>query len=172
MTDDLAARARRGSREKFEAALAEVSDVEPEEHDRFQMPPRRPWTRRGFGLIVVLLGVYNLLLALDNVLNAMEYRDLGVSYPPLLRAALALGWGVPLLALGIGVLRRKRWARRWWLILLSNYGAFNVLWLIIFAESDFSRGRAAFQAVVTALLLGLAAAILRWRRVFACGDNA
>jgi len=132
----------------------------------------RPWTRRGFGLIVGLLGVYNLLLALDNVRHAGDYRNLGVAYPPLLRAALALGWAVLLLALGIGVLRCKRWTRRGWLILLSNYGAFNVLWLIVFAESDFSRGRAPFQAVATAALLGLAAVLLHWRRVFAFGDNA
>jgi hypothetical protein len=131
-----------------------------------------PWTRWGFGLIIVLLSVYNLLLALDNVSHAGDYRDLGVSYPPLLRAVLALGWSGLLLALGIGVLRRKRWTQRGWLILLSNYGAFNVLWLIVFAESDFSRGRIAFQAVATLALLGLAAAILRWRHVFVFGDNA
>jgi len=172
MSDDLAARATRGSREKFEAALAHVPDVEPAEHDRFEPSPPRPWTRWGFGLIVVLLGVYNLLLAWDNVVHAGEYRDLGVSYPPLLRAGLALGWSALLLALGIGVGRRNPWTRRGWWILLSNYGAFNVLWLIVFAESDFSRGRVAFQAVASAALLGLAAAILRWRRVFVLGDNA
>jgi hypothetical protein len=31
----LASRAKRASREKFEAALAQVPDREPEEHDRF-----------------------------------------------------------------------------------------------------------------------------------------
>jgi hypothetical protein len=137
-----------------------------------RVQPRRPWTRWGFGLIVALLGLYNVLLALDNFFQASVYRDLGVSYPSVLRAALALSWGVPLLALGIGVLWRQDWTRRWWLILLSNYGAFNVLWLLVFAESDFSRGRVAFQAVVTVALLGLSAVILRWRRVFAFGDDA
>jgi hypothetical protein len=35
MTEDyLGERARRGSRAKFEAALAQVPDVEPDEHDR------------------------------------------------------------------------------------------------------------------------------------------
>lgn len=35
MTEDyLAERAKRGSREKFEAALAEVADIEPDERDR------------------------------------------------------------------------------------------------------------------------------------------
>ncbi|MBN2303085.1 MAG: toxin-antitoxin system HicB family antitoxin [Anaerolineae bacterium] len=35
MTEDyLAARAQRGSRAKFEAALGQVTDVEPDEHDR------------------------------------------------------------------------------------------------------------------------------------------
>jgi len=36
MTEEyLSARAQRGSRERFEAALAEVADVEPEERDHF-----------------------------------------------------------------------------------------------------------------------------------------
>ena len=35
----LEARARRGSREKYEAALAQVPDVEPEEYDRLDAVP-------------------------------------------------------------------------------------------------------------------------------------
>ena len=35
MTEEyLAERAKRGSREKFDAALAKVADIEPEEHDK------------------------------------------------------------------------------------------------------------------------------------------
>jgi hypothetical protein len=35
MTEDyLVERGKRGSREKFEAALAQVADIEPEEHDK------------------------------------------------------------------------------------------------------------------------------------------
>jgi hypothetical protein len=125
----------------------------------------RPWTLWAFGLIVILIGVYNLLLALDQALHAGDYRDLGVSYPPLLRAVLALGWGITFGAFGAGLLRRRQWARRWILILVSNYGAFGVLWLVVYAESDFSRDRIAFQAVLTAGLVGLVAGVTRWRRV-------
>lgn len=131
---------------------------------------RRPWTLWVFSLSIVLIGVYNMLLALDQVRHAGYYRDLGVSYPPWLRAITALGWGVLLIAAGIGLARRRRWARRWWWIMLSNYGAFNVLWLIVFAESDFSRGRVVFQAVLTVVLLALVAGIARWRRIFSPGD--
>ncbi len=42
MTEDyLEARAARGSREKFEAVLAKVPDVEPEEYDRLAPSPPR-----------------------------------------------------------------------------------------------------------------------------------
>lgn len=126
---------------------------------------KRPWTLWTLSLIILLVGAYNGWLALDHALNAAHYRDLGVSYPPLLRAGTALGWSAALLALGAGLARRRAWARRWLVIVLSNYGAFGVLWLVVYAESDFSRGRIAFQAALTALLLGLVAWIMRWRRV-------
>ena len=127
--------------------------------------PRWPWSLWLFSLIMVLISVYNLLLAFDHVRHAAYYRDLGVSYPPLLRAAFALVWGVVFLMFGIGMARRKPCARRWLLILLSNYGLFGVLWLMVFARSDFGRGRIAFHAVLTAVLIVLAAWIMRWRRM-------
>lgn len=125
----------------------------------------RPWSLLILTLVVLLIGVYNALLALDHVRHADDYRALGVSYPPLLRAGLALVWSAVLLAAGAGLWSRRRWARRWLVAILSNYGAFGVLWLIVFARSDFARGRIAFQAVVTALLVGLVAWIMRWSRV-------
>jgi len=43
MTEEyLAARAKRASRRKFEAVLAKVPDVEPDESDRILPAPRRP----------------------------------------------------------------------------------------------------------------------------------
>ncbi|MCZ7541425.1 MAG: hypothetical protein M5U29_16230 [Anaerolineae bacterium] len=127
--------------------------------------PRRPWTLWALGLIVILIGAANLALALDHAWHAGRYRALGVSYPPLLRAALALGWAALLLALGAGLARRKRWARRWLVLALSNYGASGVLWTIAFARADFARQRIAFQAVLVVLLVGAAAWVMRWRRV-------
>ncbi len=127
--------------------------------------PRRPWTLWSLSLIVTAMGVANLLLALDHARHAADYRALGVSYPPLLRAGCALGWGVALLALAGGLWRRRRWARHWSLIVLSNYGAFGVLWLLVFARSDYSRGRIAFQTVLTVILLALLGWMMRGRRV-------
>jgi len=132
---------------------------------RMTHPPRRPWTLWAFSLIVATLGVYNLALALDQARRAGALRALGVSYPPLLRAALALGWGALLLALAVGLARRRRAARRWALLALSNYGACGVLWMVGYAASDYGRGRIPFQAALTALLIALAAWVLRWRRV-------
>lgn len=128
-----------------------------------QPPPRRPWSLWWFSLIIIGIGVVNLLLAADHITRAGYYRDLGVSYPPLLRAALALAWGAGLLVFGVGMIRRQRWARRWVLLLLSNYGAFGVLWLMVYARSEYGRERMLFQAVLTAALLALAAGFLRWR---------
>ena len=128
-------------------------------------PVRRPWTLWGISLIVLLTGVANGWLAYDHVRHAAAYRALGVSYPPLLRAALAAGWGALLVTFGVGLFRRRQWARRWVVVLLSNYGAFGVLWLIVFARSDSARQRIAFQAVATLGLVMLLAWMMRWRRV-------
>lgn len=128
-------------------------------------PAPRPWTLWAFSAIVALIAAVNAALALDHVARADEYRVLGVSYPPLLRAGFALIWAAALGALAVGLARRRRWAARWSLVVLSNYGAFGVLWLVIYARSDYDRGRIAFQAALTALLLALAAWVLRWRRV-------
>ncbi|HML24135.1 MAG TPA: hypothetical protein PKD09_20950 [Aggregatilinea sp.] len=129
-----------------------------------RLPARRPWSLWTFGLIVAALGLYNLALALDHVRRADDYRALAVSYPPLLRAALALVWAVLLLAFAAGLIRCRPWARRWSLILLSNYGAFGVLWMVVYARTDFARGRIGFQAAVTVLLLVLAGVVLRGRQ--------
>ena len=125
----------------------------------------RPWTLWAFSLILALIGAYNLLLAWDNLAHAGEYGDLGVSYPPRLRAAAALIWGIAFVAVGIGLARRKGWARRSVVLVLSNYGAFGVLWLLVYARSDFGRERIPFQAALTAALVGLVAWIMRWRRM-------
>ncbi len=132
--------------------------------------PCRPWTLWALSLAVLLVGAANLALALDHAWHAGRYRALGVSYPPLLRAAFALGWAALLLALGLGLARRRRWARRWLVLALSNYGAFGVLWTIGFARADFARQRIAFQAVLVVLLVGAAAWVMRWRRVRAAFD--
>jgi hypothetical protein len=133
------------------------------------MSPHRPTRRSVFlwmlSLIIGGIGVYNLLLAWDHLRYAAHYQDLGVSYPPKLRAAFALIWGVVLIVLGIGLIRRHPWARRWILIILSNYGAFGVLWLLIYAQSDFSQGRVAFQAALTAILVALVGWVMMWRRI-------
>ncbi|MBN1680311.1 MAG: hypothetical protein JW966_08455 [Anaerolineae bacterium] len=111
------------------------------------------------------VGAYNIVLALDHVRFAAHYRDLGVSYPLALRVVTAAGWGGLFVALGIGLARRRQWARRWLLAALSNYAMFGVLWLVLFARSDFGQSRIMFQAVVSVILVLLVAWVMRWRRI-------
>jgi hypothetical protein len=132
---------------------------------RIEPTHRRPWFLWWFSLIITWIGLYNLSLAVDHVRHADTYRALGVSYPPLLRAGFALLWGILFVALGIGLARQKSTARRWILIILSNYGLFNVLWLMVFARSDFARSRIPFHATLTLLLIALVGWVLRWRRM-------
>jgi len=125
----------------------------------------RPWTLWALSALVMLIAAINAALAVDHVAHADAYRALGVSYPPLLRAALALIWAGVFGALALGLARRRRWARRWFLAALSNYAAFGVLWLMIYARADFDQGRVAFQAALSALLVALAAWVMHWRRI-------
>jgi len=124
-----------------------------------------PWTLWILCAVLAAIALINAALAWDHVQRADEYRALGVSYPPLLRAGFALVWAVVLGALALELARRRRWARRWILVVLSNYGAFGVLWLVIYARSDFDQERIAFHAVLTAVLILLAAWIMRWQRI-------
>ena len=57
------------------------------------------------------------------------------------------------------------------MLALSNYGAFSVLWSIGFARADFARQRIAFQAMLVVLLVGVAAWVMRWRRVRAAFES-
>lgn len=125
----------------------------------------RPWLLWTLALIIAATGLVNLALAADHIVHADRYRDLHVAYPIWLRVVTALGWGGALLLIAGGLIRRRRWAQRGLVPLLSNYGAFGVLWLVIFAETDFSRGRIAFQALLTAIVVGVVAVVMRLRRV-------
>lgn len=127
--------------------------------------PRRPWTLWLFSLLIAGIGLANLALAVDHVRRADHLRALGVAYPPLVRAGLAALWGAALVWTAWRLARRAPRARRLVLVVISNYGAFGVLWLLIFARSDYAQGRVAFRAALTAALIGLVWLALRWRRI-------
>lgn len=125
----------------------------------------RPWTLWGIALLLTGMGALNLWLALDHTLHAGDYRALGISYPPLLRASLALLWGLAWGVAGIALLRRTPHSRRWILLVASNYSVFSVLWLSVFAESDAARARVPFVAVLAAGSVVALAWVLSWRRI-------
>ncbi len=139
--------------------------MQPESRPLSSDTPSRPWTLRVFAFMIALVGAVNLLLAWDHVRYAGAYRDLGISYPPLLRAFFALAWGIVFLGFSVGLARRRRWARRWIVIGVSNYGAFSVLWLIVYAESDFGRDQIPFRLALAILATVFTALIMRWRRI-------
>ncbi len=116
------------------------------------------------GLFVVIIGcvaVVNARLAWDHVRHADTYRALGLSYSPWLRALFATGWSAMFGAFSVGLFRRRAWARRWLVILVSNYGAFSVLWLIVYAQADFARDQIPFRAAVAVSAAALTAWFMR-----------
>ena len=128
--------------------------------------PNHPWILWGFSLINLLAGVINLRLALDQALHAGRIPRAGCVVSATAAGRDRAGVGrCTFVVFGIGLIRRRQWARRWILILVSNYAAVSVLWLVVYAESDYSRGRIVVQAMIAAGLVGLAAWIVRGRRI-------
>ena len=111
---------------------------------------RRPRRLIAVTLVLGAIGVVEVAQALRTAQNADLYRALGVSFPVHADAALSLSWGLAFLAVSWGVWRRRTWARRAVFILLPAFGVFSVVWLALYARSDYDVGRLPFLALVTA----------------------
>lgn len=116
-------------------------------------PPVRyrlmPWSRH----IVVALTLVNGITAIQTLNDLSVQSSLGISYPPLLRAVAAALWTGMFVWLTFGMFRRSSRAIRLFAPIVTAYSLFALLWLIMFARSDFDRGRAAFQAALTLIIL-------------------
>lgn len=98
-------------------------------------------------MIATLLAVVNALSLLSIIMQTRS--DVTPSYPPIVRAITAGVWAI---AWGWAALRRPL-TLKMVAPLLTAYGMWSVLWLLIFVRSDYDRGRVAFQAAFTVLLL-------------------
>jgi hypothetical protein len=100
--------------------------------------------------VLIAVNGYNFAASLADAPYAYT---LGLSYPPLLRIASALLWAALFAVLLIGVVRGRPGVRGRVAPALTVYGAWSVIWLIVFARSDYAHGRIAFQAAATVVLL-------------------
>jgi hypothetical protein len=116
----------------------------------------------GFALIgLILINGLNLIV---SAADAVYVSTLNLSYPPLLRIVAALGWMLAFGYLALGTMRGRPGVRRQVAPLLTLYGVWGVLWLLLFARSSYAQGRVAFQAALTVVLL-LPFWWLHWRHV-------
>lgn len=104
------------------------------------------------GILAVLL-IVNGAAALQTVQSFAADLALGVAYPPALRLFGNVVWALVFAGLIVAMYRRPRRAIRWTAPLLSIYGALNVFSLLLFARTNFDRGRIPFQALLTVILL-------------------
>jgi membrane associated rhomboid family serine protease len=107
------------------------------------------WLLAGIGALIVV----NLLDAIGTLDVVPQYQALAIAFSPVLKMAVAGAWAAVLAALIIDLLRRRRWAFRWAGPMLTAYALAGLAWQLLFARSDYGRGRLGFQALVAAVAL-------------------
>lgn len=117
--------------------------------DPASMNLRRWWFPAALMACAAASGLNTLLTVLDGPYQA----SLGVSYPILLRAGSAAAWCAVLAWYAVRVARRLPGAGRRGALTVTLYGAWGILWPLVFARSDAGRSRIAFQLAATVLLL-------------------
>lgn len=105
------------------------------------------------GVVLVGLIAVNLINLIQTAGDAAYLYTLGLAYPVLLRVVVSGVWVAVFGWLLVRVIRGDRRAWRWVAPALTVYGASGVVWLLVFAQSDFGRGRIGFQAMLTVILL-------------------
>jgi hypothetical protein len=103
--------------------------------------------------ILTVLALVNTAAALQTAQSIPAQLALGVSFPPGARLAVNIGWTVLFVILVLRLWQHPRVTIRFVPPVLTLYGVINILWLVLFARSNFDRGRIGFQAVATVLLL-------------------
>ena len=70
-------------------------------------------------------------------------------FPLPLRAALSATWAGALAVTAWGLWARRRWARRWTLVLFPLYQLYELGWYLAFVRGDYEQGRMPFVLVST-----------------------
>ncbi len=99
------------------------------------------------------MGIVNLATALRAAQLSSVYAALEVSFPPVVQAVAAAGWGVGFLWGAWRLWRLRNGSRRWVLVLVGTYGLFQVAWWRAFARSDYALGRWPWATLVTTLVV-------------------
>jgi hypothetical protein len=102
--------------------------------------------------ILIVIGS-NALDVIGTANSASQYSLADVPFSPTLKIALSMFWIVAFAMLSLDLRRGRRWAFRWVALLLTAYGAINLLWFAIFVRADYGRGRLPFLALATVILL-------------------
>ena len=108
-----------------------------------------PWSRH----LVIGLALVNGLTAIQTLNDLSAQTALGLPYPPFLRAGIAVLWMIVFVGLAVGFFRRSALALRLFAPAITAYCGWSLLWLLFFARADYDRGRAAFQLVITLIVL-------------------
>ncbi len=118
-------------------------------------------------LLTGALGVVRIVRALRRLQEARFYADAGynISFPLPLDVLLSAAWGVALLVLWWGLWRLHPWAHRAALIMLPAYVGFTLIWLAIFARSDYDTGRLPCVALASVSSVSLFLFIFTRRRI-------
>ena len=75
------------------------------------------------------------------------------SVPPAIEAGISLIWGVVFVILVLGLLQRRLWAGRWVSWLIVGFISYKAIYIVLFAQADYDRGRVPFLLVMTSLIL-------------------
>lgn len=120
------------------------------------------WTLRLVVVICLGLALRAMGIAWVTLSDLERYRQLEAAGLPVLRIGINGLLGIVLISTTWGLYRKRSWAFRYFWGIIAASLAVQWLWLAVYAQADFDRGRLAFSAVTSLLLLGLLW-WLRWR---------
>jgi hypothetical protein len=128
------------------------------------------WTLRFTIGICLFLAIRGLGIAWVTLDQLALYRQLEAAGSPILRSGINASFGIALLIVAWGLYRQRAWAIQQFWGIIAAYLAFSWVWLAIYAQADFDRGRLAFSSVTSGVLVGLLWWLrLRLRKIF--GEN-
>ncbi len=103
--------------------------------------------------IILALIAANLIEVIGILALTSSYAALQVPFSTAVRVTIAGGWDIVLTVLLVNLLRHNRRAVAWAAPILTLYSLTGLVWFIVFARSDYDRGRIGFQIVLAVVTL-------------------